>query len=459
MKKKLLDRLKTIFYRLFKTEAIRRIVENSSYLLSATGVTMMIGLVQGALVFRLIGAQWFGLIKAINRFTSTANRITSFRINEMVVTYVRLFKEQGEDAKAAAVYKLAVILESLGAVAAFLLIWALAPWGAGFFGQAPETYPLWVFYGSMVLLNFTLESSGGMLQVFQKFRIQAVLNILDSASTFIVVALAYINHWGVVEVLLAYYLGKVIRAAGTTLAGFYTAKQELGQGWFKAPLLSLRSHFKPMLSFAFSTNLNSTIGLVARENESLWVSAFLGTEIAGYYALAEGIVANLKFPVLNLSSTTYPELSREIARKRWEEVKDILLRSSRLAAAYSVSLVALLALLGKWVMVLLYGDESLPAFPLVLVLAVGHAFENTFFWNRVALLALNHPIFPTMINLLGTFLKVGAIFMFVYQYGEATFAYVMSAYLILTVGVIAWRAVVDVRRRSAVAPAVEGASR
>lgn len=455
MSQTFLEKLKAIFHRLFKTETIRRIVENSSYLLSATGITMLLGIIQSALVFRLIGASAFGLIQAITRFTNTTNRVTSFRINEMVVTYVRRFEEEGAHEKAAAVYKIAVILEALGAIVAFGLIWWLAPWGADFFGQDASTYPLWIFYGSLVLLNFTLESSSGVLQVYQRFRMQAIINVLDSAVTFVVVVLAFVSRWGLQEILLAYYLGKLVRALITTGAGFNTARSQWGASWWRAPLAGLRQHFRPMLSFAFSTNANSTINLVSRENESLWVSAILGTQIAGYYTLAEKIVAMLKFPVLDLSTTTYPELSRDIARQNWNEVKDVLVRSSRLAAIYSIPLVVLLVLIGKPVMVLIYDVGSLPAYPLVLVLAVGHAFENIFFWNRVALLALNHPIFPTLVNLVATALKVAAILLLVGRYGEATFAYVMSAYLVFTSGLIAMRTVVDVRARGGNRPVGE----
>ena len=448
MKNKIVERLRAFFHRIFKTENIRRIVQNASYLLSATGITMVIGIIQGALVFRLIGATSYGLIQAIMRFTNTANRITSFRINEMVVSFTRQFMETKEQDKAAAVYKLAVILESIGAVLAFALIWVLAPWGADFFGKNPETFPLWVFYGSLVVLNFSLESSAGLLQVFNRFRTQAILNVLDSVTTFVVVVVAYFSGWGWVEVLVAYYLGKVVRAAGTMVAGFFTARQEWGRGWWRPSIRILRPDFKPMFSFAFSTNLNNTINLVSRENESLWVSAILGTRAAGFYTLAEKIVAMLKFPVLDLSTTTYPELSREIARKRWDEVKDILLRSSRLAAVYFLPLVTLLVLFGKWGMGLVYGAKSLPAYPLLMALTIGHTIENILFWNRVALLALNRPIFPTVINFIATLAKVVLVLTYAPQFGESVFAYVLSGYLIFTSVLIGGRAIAILRQKS-----------
>ena len=79
-------------------------------------------------------------------------------------------EEQGERDKAAAVFKLAGLLEMLGASLAFVLIWLLAPWGARFFGRDEASASLWILYGVVVLVNMLYESSTGLLQVFDRFR-------------------------------------------------------------------------------------------------------------------------------------------------------------------------------------------------------------------------------------------------------------------------------------------------
>ena len=86
------------------------------------GLLMNTRMVQGIFVFRMIGPLGLGLVDAIRQFASNANRLTTFRINEMMVTYVRKFEEQGKRDKAAAVYKLAILFESSGAVVAFGII-------------------------------------------------------------------------------------------------------------------------------------------------------------------------------------------------------------------------------------------------------------------------------------------------------------------------------------------------
>jgi O-antigen/teichoic acid export membrane protein len=444
---KLTQRLRALFQRVFKNETIRRIVENAGYLVSAQGVSILIGLVQPVLVLNMIGPAEWALIKNIQTFSNNANRITSFRINEMVVSYFRSYEEQGQRDKAIAIYKLAGMLEMLGAGVAFILIWFLAPWGAEFFGDAPGTQPLWMIFGTVVLLNFLLDSSKGLLQALNLFPVNALINASQSVVTFLLVVLVFFTRDGsLLDIFMVYYFGKAFGALAYTAIGLKTAFNNWGSGWWRTPLSVLREDLRGILNFSFNTNLTSTISLVTRDSESLWVSSILGLEAAGYYAFALNISKQLQSPILHLANTAYPELSREITRKRWGETKDILRRISRLGVVYSLPIIGLLMLAGRpvisWVL-----PDWLPAYPLMLILVLGFSFESGLIWNRVTLLALKRATFPTIINLVGLVLKVAVIFLLVAQYGEAAFAWAMVAYMVLTVGSTALRAVLDINQR------------
>jgi O-antigen/teichoic acid export membrane protein len=445
---KMIDNLKALFERIFANETIRRIVGNAGYLVSAQGVTMMISFLQNILVLRIIGPAEYALIKNMQTFANNANRLTSFRINEMVVSYVRSYEEQGEREKAIAVYKLAGMMEIFGAVLAFVLIWLLAPWGAAFFGNAPETLPLWLLFGTVVLLNFLLESSTGLLQALNHFREFALINASQSLVALVLVLLVYFRMEGnLFDILMVFYLSKAFNAIAFTAIGLRTARHNWGAGWWRVKVSSLKPDLRGILGFSFNTNLTNTISLITRDSESLWVSSIMGLESAGYYIFALNIAKLLQQPILYLANTVYPELSREIARKRWQETKDILARVSRLGVIYSLPIIGLLALAGKPMIAWLYEPKWLPAYPLMMILVSGFSFEGGLIWNRVAMLALKRAAFPTLINLLGLGLKIGIIYMLVGPYGEAAFAWAMVAYMVLTVGGTALRGVWDINRR------------
>jgi O-antigen/teichoic acid export membrane protein len=207
----------------------------------------------------------------------------------------------------------------------------------------------------------------------------------------------------------------------------------------------LKPQSKSLLTFAFSTNFSSTISLVAKDSEVLWVSAFLGTTQAGYYKLALALSNLLQLPVSPLPKATFPELSREIARSSWNNVGYVLRQGSRLAATYSIPMTIGLFIFGPWIISTFYGTEYLPAYPALSILLVGYTFVNIFYWNRVALLSLGRPIFPTIVNFIGMILKVAGIFLLVPQFGYLAFAGLLTGYYIFTVGIAAARVLLDLR--------------
>ncbi len=440
-----------VYERVFKTELLRRIVTNSGYLVTASGFTAALGMARGILEARMLGPAGMGLLAAVATFTNVANRFTSFRIDELVVRYVRLYEERGARDKAAAVYKFSALLEMGGALAAFLLILWLAPVAAGYIVHDPSTSDWFVLYGVVVLVNFIYDSSAGLLKVFNKFRSLAVFNAIQSMALLGLVLGAYLNGKGLYEVLLAYVASKGVGALGVVSLALITAGREWGRGWWRTPLRTLADERRSLLGFAFSTNASATISLVAKDSESLWVSSFLGVTATGYYSLALTLTGWLQIPVAPLPDTTYPELSREIARGQWQRVRYILGRGTMLAAVYSLPVTLGLIIFGQPLIELVYTEKFLPSYPALVILLAGYLFVNLLYWNRIALLALNRPLFPTLVNFAGMVLKVAGIFLLVPRFGYLAFAALLAGYYVFTISLSAGRAIFDIRARQAAA--------
>ena len=438
-------RFELLISRLLENELLRRIVKNAGYLLSATGISAGMGVFQSILAGRLLGPANFGILGAITQFTSVTNRFASFRMNELVVRYVGHYQEEDDHQRAAAVFKLAGFMEISGSLLALALIWGLAPLGARFFAQDASLAPWFRIYGFIIFANFIFETASGLLQIFDRFRVMAIATVAQSVITLVLIIAIFLAKGGLTAVIVAYMIGKITYCLLISIVALIEAGKAWGPGWWRIPISVLKSERRSLLTFAFSTNLSSTISLVAKDSEVLWVSAFLGPAQAGYYKVAMAITNLLQLPVSPLPRATFPELAREIARKNWDNVRYVLKQGSRLAALYSVPVTLGLAIFGQWVLSITYGLEYLPAYPALLVLLVGYTFVNIFYWNRVALLSLSRPIYPTVVNFVGMVFKVSAIFLLVPRYGYLAFATLLAAYYIFTVGLAAGRVYLDVR--------------
>jgi len=89
------------------------------------------------------------------------------------------------------------------------------------------------------------------------------------------------------------------------------------------------------------------------------------------------------------------------------------------------------------------------AYPTLMALLVGMVFNFTLFWNRPLLLSLSLPTFPLLAILIAGVLKIGLAFPLVPRYGYVMEAALLSMYYIISVGLMVWRGLTEIRRQEA----------
>jgi O-antigen/teichoic acid export membrane protein len=156
-----------------------------------------------------------------------------------------------------------------------------------------------------------------------------------------------------------------------------------------------------------------------------------------------------------MPQATYPELSREVSRSSWENVRYILRQGSWMAGGYTALAGLVLMIFGPLIIRVIYGAEYQPAYPALVILLVGFLFANTFYWNRTALLALGHPEYPTKVNLAAALLKIALALILLPRYGYLGSAALLSGYYVFSVllNVRKTRQVLKEREQTALKPA------
>jgi len=424
-------------------------------LFSSTGISVALGMLQSIFAARLLGVDQLGLLGTITVFSSTINRLFSFRMSELVVRYLGEYLPLKEDQKepdrprAAALVKTAGLIETLTSLLAFAVLLALSPLAARFFGKDAASAPLFQIYGLTILGSLVAETSTGVLQATNRFRPQAVVNLMQSLLTAGIIMGAYFLHGDIMTVLLAYLVGKLVLGIAPAVLALRALREILGKQWWKVPF-SVLPPWRELVSFAVSTNLSATVNLLVRDSELLWVAFFLDTGAAGYYKIALAVVSLLSIPLVPLGSAVYPEISRLSAGRLWQSLRSLLRRVSLLSGAWIGAACLVLVFFGKWV-ILLYGVEYLPAYPALLVLLAGSGFADILFWNRPLLLSLGLPSFPLWANTLSGALKILLSFLVIPAFGYVGAAALLSGYFVLSVCLIVWRGFKELKRLEAAA--------
>jgi len=417
-----------------KDRLLQRVLKNSSYLFSSNTISMGLSVVQSILAARLLGVSDFGLLGTVTVFASTIRRLFSFRMGELIVKYMGGYLARQETDRAAAVVKIAYLIESVSSLVAFGILVLMAPIAASVFADDPTTSYLFTIYGLIILGNLFSETSIGILQVSNRFRGQAVINLIQSIITALIITVAYLTKGSLLMVLSAYLIGKVILGIGPTLLAFGSLNKLLGKDWWKAPF-SLLPSWKEIAKFGITSNLSATINLIVRDSEALWLAYFLSTTEVGYYKVALAIINLVLMPITPFISTTYPEMSRSISENNWQQLKNLLRRVTKISGYWTGAVSFILLFFGP-LLILLYGLEYLPAYPAMIVLLVGFAIANTFFWNRPLLLSFGLPTYPFTIMFICGIMKVLLAFVLVPIYGYIAEAALLSAYFAVSVGLI-----------------------
>jgi O-antigen/teichoic acid export membrane protein len=414
--------------RFLENELFRRVVTNSGYLFSTTGISAALSMLQGIMSARLLGVDAFGILGAIITFTSVVNKLISFRIGELVVKYVGHYTEHDDNAKAAAVFKLSTLIEVLASLLAFSLAWLLAPLAARFLAKDPSATSLFHSYSFIILANMIAESSMGLLQIFDRFKRVALIQLVQSIITLALITIVYFIGGDILGILLAYVAGKVIGALGLTFYALIEARDQFGQRWWATPIRMLADVKKELMNFAVSTNISASLSLITKDSEVLWVSLFRSPTEAGYYKLALALANMIQLPISPLPQATYPEISRQAARGKWQNMKYIMRQGSRLAASYSLLVTLFLVIFGRPLISLIYSPEFLPAYPALLILLSGYLVANTFYWRRIVLLALGRADFPAKLNTILAAIKALGVLIFVPIYGYLASAALLAGF-------------------------------
>ena len=108
---------------------------------------------------------------------------------------MEVFWQKRKNSKAAAVIKLAGGAEFLTSILAYLLLLLIAPFAAKFILKDDTTSTWIMIYGIALLANFLTETSTAVLQLANKFKTIAILNLLQNSLTAAWIVFLILYQW------------------------------------------------------------------------------------------------------------------------------------------------------------------------------------------------------------------------------------------------------------------------
>ena len=213
----------------------------------------------------------------------------------------------------------------------------------------------------------------------------------------------------------------------------YWLRPMLGKNWGLVPLKLLNNR-REMVRFAISTNLSGTINMVIRDSEVLWAGFFLTKMETGYYKFALAVMNFILMPITPFINTTFPEITRAVAKMDWMRLRLLLRRTTLISATWTIGCAAVFLFFGRWGLGFLKNGAYQPSYTLILTLLVGFGIANIFFWSRPLLLAFEKPNYPLKVNFIAGAIKTILMFILVPLVGVPAQAGLLSGYFLFSIG-------------------------
>ena len=446
--------MQTLWQRLygwFNDRVLRRVLRNSTYLILSNLISVFLTI----FITRKLGVYNYGVLGLITSYVTNVNKLFSFRMNEVVVRYVGEAYVNQDRARTGALIKFAALVEAVTSLFAFIFMAATARLGAKIFLDDPELAGMIMFYGISIIGGIVMETANGILRVINRYRSIALVSLIQNVIVAGIVYFSTVKNLGLMGILSAYMIGKVLLGVVPVILCATWLPKNIGKDWWKAPL-SLITDKKAILRFTVSTNISSTINLIARDGELLWVGALLSPLYAGYYKTAMTVINMVLTPINPLIDTSFPEMNRAIIQKKWAKIKRLLGKITAISAVWTGAAFVGLLLLGKPLLFhevnilglsfQIFKEEFLPAYDIIMILMFGYGTANILFWNRTLLLAFSEADYATTVSFYTMLVKMFMTIVFVPRGAYYIEAILLSAYLAVSVLIMTWRGLWDLRK-------------
>lgn len=133
------------------------------------------------------------------------------------------------------------------------------------------------------------------------------------------------------------------------------------------PKYSLREWHKSLLPFT----LMACVGTLNTELASVTLGWFVDAESVAYFKVAMQGVVLIAIGLISVNAVIMPNVARLYKQKDMSGAQELLTKSVRLSTLVSLPIIVFLVVFGGFAIRVLFGEEYLPAYPILVVLCVG----------------------------------------------------------------------------------------
>lgn len=362
--------------------------KNASILAIGRGAQGVLSLLYVVLATRVLGPEQFGLLTMIHGVVLVAAQIVRFQSWQAVMRFGAQALAANDHFRLWRVLNFALLLDIVSALAAAGALWVAMAEFAEFFQLPDVLVETARWYGLSVGCIVLGATPLGVLRLFDCHAIVAWQTTVEPLVRLVTTALCFALNAELEYFLIGWFAASLLSKGALFAGGLYVLFSNgvnpegrlFGPDWWKPE--------DGIWRFSFGTYLSSTLNISDVQIGPLLVGSFWGPAAAGLYRVAQQVGNVVSKPVSKLlAPAIYTDFSQlSVVRDRRARL-ELILRAGGLAGILALGLFAVLALSGRAIISLVFGDAYLEAYSVMLWLA----------WSGVIAAAI-FPLAPLLIT-------------------------------------------------------------
>ncbi len=416
---------------------MQRLARNTSWLLAAEVVATIVSIFQFPLVARLLGVERFGVLHLVMSSVGLITALLTVRVWETIIRFLTEFEAQDEAERALAIVKLAYGLDIVLGVLVFAFVAVIAPFLGTLVVQTSDATDLIRLEGLRHLLLATSGASTAILRVFDRFRWLSAFNAFSAIGIFALVVLSLFLGWDVFGYILAFMLIAAAQSIILYRIATHILRVRFGGNWWSANLTNLRDLRRPIAVMLFSINVDALRKVATANADTVILGLFTGPYSVGIYRLAKqlaGYATRLSNP---LYTALYPEIVRLYNEHGIVRLRAFVGQLTLTLAAGVATLIGGALLLGRTVILGIFGSDYEPAIPIFYIIMFMHVWL-VFLWAPGVLLTLDKARQLTIVNLVSSTIMIGALLILTPLWSEYGAAIALALNFLVWSFLIAW---------------------
>lgn len=333
-----------------------------------------------ALAARALGVTDFGILIVLNGLVVAVSEIARFDSWQAVLRFGTPALEDGDRVGLQGVLRYTLLLDGLGAALGFAVVTAGLVTAFRVFALPVELTDAARIFSLSVVFLVSTGGANGILRLLDRFDLIAWQTAVAPVVRVVGTVCLFLLDGGL-EAFLMLWLGASIIGRSTLhlLAWRQLHKAGLLCGFvetIETPLARDAAAWR----FVFGTSANATLSVVDKHAGLLAVGSLIGPSIAGLYRAALHLADLLIKPARAfLIPAIYPELARLTVRDDIAARSQMVWRNLAVVGVASVGILVLLAILGNWLILLIFGPGFEGAYYVMLLLAAAGAMNSSIF--------------------------------------------------------------------------------